>query len=1302
MNKHNTSIRRQNELIGDLIEFARQRETRQQTLEQTFREASQTFQTQFAGKRQEVTTSLLSQHDQLEAEYQAKLQSARDELDAQRRIANNEHEEKITAAAQQAKSERSDGEYDWFLSKQRVQKEFDADKLSTREAYKVTKAKLKEHGEDYNELASLAKATLARHQCELKVQGGDLLEDPGPGNHLQSHLQTSQQVGELIRQFRKTFWVRFQEDRWFLIVFLLAAVIVAYPLYLVLSNAAFAGIASAIIGIISSVVAYFVSRSLASKTAQQFRDSFASAITAGKEQLLASQFQNKKDRERQLARLETEATQRSDELDTNWADLQSKIETRRTQREQELNEWVAKRSNAIEQQREAQENTLAKHYQPKLAELQATLQESKQQLAASESEHLSGSRSEYESQLNDLAVEWKQRVQQATEEVQGMQQTTRSSLVDFTQNFDRWSPPTAPLDAVQLGQVQIKLDEITKAAEDRRFQVESQEFNLPTSLDLVHSPSLLIESTSQGRSDATQLIKSAMLRLLTSIPPGKLRFTIIDPVGLGQDFSAFMHLGDYDEQLINHRIWTESNHINARLMDLTQHMENIIQTYLRNEFSTIQEYNQNAGEVAEAFRVLVVANFPTGFSDEATRRLLSIVSSGPRCGVYTLMSVDSQQSMPRNFDLDDLRQNANVLVADNNEVRPAEPPLSSYPIQLESLPSEDKFSEVMHAIGSKAKDASRVEVPFSAVAPPEADWWHGDSRSEIDVNLGRAGATKFQSMTLGHGTSQHVLISGKTGSGKSTLLHAMITNLALKYSPSEVQFYLIDFKKGVEFKAYAEHKLPHARVIAIESEREFGQSVLQRLDAELRRRGDLFRRVGVQGLAGYRDARPEEHMPRILLVIDEFQEFFIKEDKVAQEASLLLDRLVRQGRAFGIHVLLGSQTLAGAYSLARATIGQMAVRIALQCSATDAHLILSDDNDAARLLRRPGEAIYNDANGMVEGNHPFQVVWLSDVEKENYLRQLADRYTATETSPEPTIVFEGNVAANAENNELLRKSWESPAPSDIPLAPRAWLGEAIAIKEPPAAIFHRRSGANLLLCGQQEEPALGIMATSLLSLAAFSPSNAEKQSRLVVLDGTRPESEEAGYWTRLKETSGLEIDIVKPRDGAEAIRELSELVAKRHEADDDEGAATFLFVYNLARFRELQKTEDDFGFGGFGEEQSSSPAEQLANILREGPLRGVHSIVWSDTHTNLMRWIDRQSLRDIEGRVLFQMSATDSSNLMDSSAAAQLGQCRAIYYSEDQGRAERFRPYGLPTDDFLLKVRSMHTSPTRTASPADQ
>src|SRR5262249_34286068 len=165
-----------------------------------------------------------------------------------------------------------------------------------------------------------------------------------------------------------------------------------------------------------------------------------------------------------------------------------------------------------------------------------------------------------------------------------------------------------------------------------------------------------------------------------------------------------------------------------------------------------------------------------------------------------------------------------------------------------------------------------IEVPFSALAPAFADWWKADSRSLVRVPLGRAGANRRQYLELGKGTSQHVLIAGKTGSGKSTLLHALIANLALQYSPDEVEVSLVDFKKGVEFKTYVTHELPHARVIAIESEREFGLSVVQRLDVELKRRGEQFRDLNVHDLASARAADPKAHLPRILLPIHELQD----------------------------------------------------------------------------------------------------------------------------------------------------------------------------------------------------------------------------------------------------------------------------------------------------------------------------------------------------------------------------------------------------------------------------------------------
>ena len=126
----------------------------------------------------------------------------------------------------------------------------------------------------------------------------------------------------------------------------------------------------------------------------------------------------------------------------------------------------------------------------------------------------------------------------------------------------------------------------------------------------------------------------------------------------------------------------------------------------------------------------------------------------------------------------------------------------------------------------------------------------------------------------------------------------------------------------------------------MESDREFGLSVLQRLDAELIRRGEMYRKAGSQDLAAYRKSPGSIAMPRMLLIIDEFQEFFSEDDRVAEEARLLLDRLVRQGRAFGIHVLLGSQSLGGAGGLPRPTIGQMAgargaLRAARRIQSTD-------------------------------------------------------------------------------------------------------------------------------------------------------------------------------------------------------------------------------------------------------------------------------------------------------------------------------------------------------------------------------
>jgi DNA segregation ATPase FtsK/SpoIIIE, S-DNA-T family len=844
----------------------------------------------------------------------------------------------------------------------------------------------------------------------------------------------------------------------------------------------------------------------------------------------------------------------------------------------------------------------------------------------------------------------------------------------------------------RIGETRIDVEKLPGGVslDPRLMDGISTRFTFPALLPFPDRANLLIEAPAAGRGSALAMLQASMFRLLTSLPPGQVRFTIVDPIGIGRNFGAFMHLADFDEALVSGQVLTEPRQIEEKLVEISAHMEKVTQKYLRNEYATIDEYNAVAGEVAEPYRVLVVADFPACFDERSAARLVGITAGGTPCGVITLVARDLDRPLPQGLTADELRGNATILAWDGTRLNWTEPDFREHPLILDAPPAGEFATRLIQKCGAAARDAKRVEVPFEFIAPSPDAWWKLDSRTGIDIPLGKSGATKRQHLTLGKGTSQHVLVAGRTGSGKSTLLHALIVNIALNYSPDEVELYLIDFKKGVEFKVYATYNLPHAGVVAIESEREFGISVLQRLDKEMRDRADRFRDAGVQDLNGYRNASGTPPCPRILLIVDEFQEFFVEEDKLAQEAALLLDRLVRQGRAFGVHVHLGSQSLGGAYALARTTLGQMAVRIALQCSESDAHLILSESNSAAKLLSRPGEAIYNDANGSVEGNHFFQVVWLSDERREAYLKQLHD--LAIERKPilnRIPIVFEGDAEADLDRNPLLRPLLEATAWPRSPRSSQTWLGDPVAIKDPTAALFRRQGGNHLLIVGQNAEGGLGIMAAALIGLAAqYPPAKSETVrhgAKFLILDGTPEDDLHAESLARVAAALSHNVSVVTWREAPRVVTEVGEEVARRQQPDADDGPEIFLMIHDLGRFRDLRRKENDFGFGSPSE--PATPSDHLAAILKEGSALGVHLITWSDTLSNLNRVFDNQAIREFESRVLFQISPTDSAHLLDSPAASKLGPNRALFASEEQNRLEKFRPYGLPSNEWLATVR---------------
>ena len=101
-------------------------------------------------------------------------------------------------------------------------------------------------------------------------------------------------------------------------------------------------------------------------------------------------------------------------------------------------------------------------------------------------------------------------------------------------DWKTWAPPSEPVEAISLGRYQMPWPKtIQRASEGLRPHGEACEF--PVLMSFPHHASLVLKVRDEGRGAAIGVLQQAMLRLLTSVPAGKIRFTIIDPTGLGSE-----------------------------------------------------------------------------------------------------------------------------------------------------------------------------------------------------------------------------------------------------------------------------------------------------------------------------------------------------------------------------------------------------------------------------------------------------------------------------------------------------------------------------------------------------------------------------------------------------------------------------------------------------------------------------------------------------------------------------------------------------------------------------------------------
>lgn len=284
-----------------------------------------------------------------------------------------------------------------------------------------------------------------------------------------------------------------------------------------------------------------------------------------------------------------------------------------------------------------------------------------------------------------------------------------------------------------------------------------------------------------------------------------------------------------------------------------------------------------------------------------------------------------------------------------------------YPLDVNEYESEYIKTLVYAFENSTVSGLDYVNSYIDRVVPEDKKWTYSTING-IELNMGFEDGDPEKPIPLVFNDGNvHALMGGQTGSGKSVAINQALLTLCYKYSPEELNLYAIDLK-NVEFHKLTEDGysiIPHARVLAGTKDGAYMISVFDDLLDEMNRRIEMFGEYKVVHIREYRE-KSGKKLPRILLLVDEFQQMFTEAPNVVDKIQDKIDALAKLARFCGVHMWFTSQSMSG--TLKADTLSQFSLRMALRCQAATSEQLLGN-TAAARIKTRFGYCISNDSNG---------------------------------------------------------------------------------------------------------------------------------------------------------------------------------------------------------------------------------------------------------------------------------------------------------------------------------------------------
>lgn len=803
-------------------------------------------------------------------------------------------------------------------------------------------------------------------------------------------------------------------------------------------------------------------------------------------------------------------------------------------------------------------------------------------------------------------------------------------LVEYTNEpFSLGSDPKhsiaigrAKVDFVESARMNSEVYKIIQDLVREKYQFMQDDPNnlrqivVPYIVSVDNGIAMLVKYSDRFEEKIKDYVNGIGLRMIWSIPASLQEFCLLDTAAIGsyatlQSMDPAQNPASAGElvksMIVGGKVFQKKDEMAKQIDEIRTHFED--RKGAMGSYKTLRDFNSSNFMSREAYQAVIVQHFPTNLESDSIMDITTMARDCRAAGFSTILTMpetnESYMDDQIKLRVRDLESYVLVLQMQSDGAFRITSSCRTNAektaiVSIFGIPSSTRLAEMKSDFLNASMGALKVAVDFNSVAPVK-DTRFGESSSQglvIPLGLMRGGTQFELRMDDIH---IHTVLSGVTGSGKTNLLHVLLLNIMLKYSPDEVEIYLIDFKHGVDFGIYSNYNLPNFRVLSITSEVEFPLAALEEIEAEFDRRA--YTLEGYQSISEYNKVQPYDmRLKRIVLILDELYVLMRsavsdENQKYADRIMQIIDKIAHESRAFGIHMLISGQDISQVNGIGN-IVSQCANRIAMYTSIPDTQLLLQG-SEALALANEitpssQGTCVYSFDYGKT-GKMSYTAK-NEPTSQAKVLAQISEHYTSIKEQSSVRILL---TEPSKSKYHPFRRFVDEGV---LPEKERLFIGEPLTLLKE----FSYFPDRNLWVIGGDsalgEIAGFGVMFSSLLSLLLIKLRTRRCGEDFEILcadgtdDGTGNIDRNDRFWQfcdSLMDHGDL-IHYVAGNELSLHIRRLTEIIKSRKDGEETNHPIWFL----------ISMVEECYGV-------PDQDKMALRKILDDGPKKGIHTILWT-------------------------------------------------------------------------------------------